>query len=565
MSKLAKVLAGQVRWMLACFAACVFGLAGVSLWGLSLSTSAASSLYNDKLETLQATAAVSDGMRSSYEQTLTVLATTDPIAREARVSRLFNATIPNVDVRVSRLRRLPTIDTGAERALVASLDTAWSGLRNAIVPDVALAPADSRALMERVETEFAPIDKTVAQLRAQEHRDSARAADQAHAAWTRSVLLILASATAALVTATMVVARGARRFVDRAVTDEANQQEFSLTMQLAMDEDDAYGLITRHLERLVANGRAVVLNRNNSADRLEAMTAVPSDWPFASHLDGALPRSCAAVRTARTYQRDRGDAPLLSCDVCGDCPQPSICTPITVGGEIIGSVFVEADRAFDQDDEARITQSVAQCAPVLANLRNLALAELRAATDALTGLPNKRAVTHTIKRMVAQASRTMSPLAVLSLDLDHFKQINDQFGHPHGDEVLAAVGAVLQATIRDADFAGRNGGEEFLILLPATDHEGARKIAETIAAAIREIYIHSVDRRVTASIGIAVLPDDAGDAESLERVADRALYTAKRNGRDRIETAPRPDSRINVPDTPPPTEDGPSRPRVSTQ
>ena len=540
MSKLAKVIAGQLRWTLGFFAVCMVALSAVSLWGLSLSTSAADTLYRDKVRILQETSGVSDGIRDSYEQTLEVLTTPEPVARRKLAVRLLDATISNVDVRLQDLRQLPSVDTPPEVALVKELSAAWIGLRRVIVPDVALTGPDGPAVLTRVERQFAPIAETVGRLRAEEQRDSAVDAGAARAAGHRSVLLIVASAVAALLAAMFVIVRGARGFVARVVAGEAAQQDFAQTMQLSSSEDDAYRVITRHLQRTIARARAVVLNRNNSADRLEAMTEVTADWPLQHNLDGARPRSCAAVRTARTYRRAPNAEPLLTCDVCGDCPVSSICTPITVGGEIIGAVLLERSAAFDADDEARIDQSVSQGAPVLANLRNLAVAEIRAATDALTGLPNKRAVSHTLKRMVAQASRTVSPLAVLSLDLDHFKQINDQFGHPHGDEVLAAVGAVLRTTIREADFAGRNGGEEFLVLLPATDRDGAHAIAKKIASAIREIYIHNVDRRITASIGIAVLPDDAGDAENLERAADRALYMAKTNGRDRIEVAPSP-------------------------
>ena len=106
---------------------------------------------------------------------------------------------------------------------------------------------------------------------------------------------------------------------------------------------------------------------------------------------------------------------------------------------------------------------------MLANLRNLAIAEIRAATDGLTGLPNKRAVTDTLKRMFAQAATARSPLALLMLDLDHFKQVNDKRGHAVGDQVLANVGAVMRGAMRSRDFAGRNGGEEFAILLPDTE------------------------------------------------------------------------------------------------
>ena len=95
---------------------------------------------------------------------------------------------------------------------------------------------------------------------------------------------------------------------------------------------------------------------------------------------------------------------------------------------------------------------------MLANLRNLAIAEARAATDALTGLPNQRACQDTLKRMLAHASRTMSPLSAVLLDLDHFKLINDRHGHNSGDDVLAAVGEVLAGCVRTSDFAGRYGG-----------------------------------------------------------------------------------------------------------
>ena len=181
--------------------------------------------------------------------------------------------------------------------------------------------------------------------------------------------------------------------------------------------------------------------------------------------------------------------------------------------------------------------SVSQAAPVLANLRNLAIAEFRAATDSLTGLPNKRAVADTTKRMFAQASRTETSMSLLMLDLDHFKGINDRFGHPVGDQVLANVGAVLRAAVRGSDFAGRNGGEEFCVVLPDTDVLGARETADKIRALIADISLPGVDLRITASVGIATYPDHAVSVERLERLADAALYLAKRSGRDRAEVA----------------------------
>jgi diguanylate cyclase (GGDEF)-like protein len=223
--------------------------------------------------------------------------------------------------------------------------------------------------------------------------------------------------------------------------------------------------------------------------------------------------------------------------VCHECPGFSSCTPLTVSGEVIGSVLVNRTRRFDDREHRFVRDSVAQAAPVLANLRNLAIAELRAATDALTGLPNKRAVADTLKRMFAQASRTANPMALVLLDLDHFKSLNDRFGHPMGDQVLAAVGAAMRATLRESDFAGRNGGEEFALVLPNTDRGGAVATADTLREAIANISIPGMEIELTASFGVATYPEHALSPERLERLADAALYVAKRSGRNRVEVA----------------------------
>jgi diguanylate cyclase (GGDEF)-like protein len=208
-----------------------------------------------------------------------------------------------------------------------------------------------------------------------------------------------------------------------------------------------------------------------------------------------------------------------------------------VGGEVIGSVLLIRPVGHQLADETRIRESVSQAAPVLANLRNLAIAEIRASTDGLTGLPNKRAVTDALKRLYARAATTGAPLSLLLLDLDHFKQVNDVRGHAVGDQVLAKVGAVLQSVLRTGDFAGRNGGEEFAIILPDTETRMAMQIAERARAAVAEISLPGADVTITLSIGVAGYPDHATTPDRLERLADAALYTAKRHGRNRAEMA----------------------------
>ena len=129
----------------------------------------------------------------------------------------------------------------------------------------------------------------------------------------------------------------------------------------------------------------------------------------------------------------------------------------------------------------------------------------------------------------------MAPLSAALLDLDHFKQINDAHGHSRGDEALAAVAATLRSALRESDFVGRYGGEEFLILLPDTGKQQAGVVAEKVRAAVEAVALSNLELRVTASLGVATLPDDCGDADTLVRAADRALYSAKSRGRDRVE------------------------------
>ena len=313
------------------------------------------------------------------------------------------------------------------------------------------------------------------------------------------------------------------------------QSEFVETMQIMRDEAEAHALVKQHLERSIDGSEALVLMRNNSDNRLNAATTVTDDSAMAQKLVDAEPESCLAVRLGHPYRHHPGDAPLLTCDLCGASADEIVCTPSLVGGEVIGSVLLRSSHELAPTDSQRVEESVSQAAPVLANLRNLAIAENRAATDALTGLPNSRSCRDNLKRMVAHAGRTVAPMSAVMFDLDHFKQVNDRFSHGAGDDVLAAVGEALRATLRDSDFGGRYGGEEFLMLLPGTDQSGAQQVAEKLRTAIEALEFQQPELSVTASFGIASYPLDALDADSLVRVADRALYAAKAKGRNRVE------------------------------
>jgi diguanylate cyclase (GGDEF)-like protein len=328
--------------------------------------------------------------------------------------------------------------------------------------------------------------------------------------------------------------------VERGAQAEARRRErhahFADVLQLSRSEAEAYDVVKRHLEQALPDTGAFVLNRNNSADRLEPSSPVPEGSPLREALTDAEPESCLAIRIGAVHCASPDEEKLLVCGVCGKAGGSSTCVLSVVGGEVIGSVLLQHSKPLGRRDTGYVREAVAEAAPIVANLRNLALAEMRAATDLLTGLPNNRAAQETLKRMVAQADRTVTPLAAALFDLDHFKQINDTHGNGKGDEVLAAVGDAVDSGIRDGDFVGRYGGEEFLLLLPSTNREGALLVAEKLREAIARLTVPGVDRRITASFGVAVLPDDAVEATQLLRIADRALYSAKANGRDRVET-----------------------------
>jgi diguanylate cyclase (GGDEF)-like protein len=315
------------------------------------------------------------------------------------------------------------------------------------------------------------------------------------------------------------------------------QREFSDLIQAVESEDEAQQLVQRHLERSLPSVTATLLNDDNVADRLQASTPLPVDSALAQILSSDEPRSCLAIRLGRAHRGGSNREELLLCNACNKLEGAATCHPLVAGGKVIGSVLVEQTRPLDDEEHLGVIDTVAQAAPVLANFKILALAETRASTDALTELPNRRAMNEMLKRMAAQAGRAAQPLGAIAFDLDHFKTINDRYGHEVGDAALSAVGKCLRQSLRDSDFAARIGGEEFLVLAPNTDVEGARVLAEKLRAALAREEIPRLPEAITASFGVAAIPDHAASPEALLRSADHACYVAKGRGRNRVEIA----------------------------
>jgi diguanylate cyclase (GGDEF)-like protein len=164
----------------------------------------------------------------------------------------------------------------------------------------------------------------------------------------------------------------------------------------------------------------------------------------------------------------------------------------------------------------------------------LSKVEILAITDPLTDLFNRRHFETALEKEFKRTKRYHSPTSCMMIDIDHFKKINDEYGHHTGDEVLKEIAKIIKTSLREIDTVARWGGEEFIVLLPETTKENAFKAASRILESITGLKFSGVSRQLTVSIGIASIPDPSIDSiEKLIQVSDLALYEAKEKGRNR--------------------------------
>jgi diguanylate cyclase (GGDEF)-like protein len=212
--------------------------------------------------------------------------------------------------------------------------------------------------------------------------------------------------------------------------------------------------------------------------------------------------------------------------------------PLTASGEQFGTLELVGD-SFSKEQRMNAASLAAHAVVALENARLHGMVERQALVDGLTGLANRRATSDALHAEAARAERLETPLSVALADIDGFKDVNDVHGHAVGDEVLRAFAEVLRETLRESDVAGRWGGEEFLLLLPGADEDGAAQLADRVRLGLAARSIPSVPGlRVTASFGVAEYAGET-NTEQLVAAADSALYRAKRAGKDRVERAAR--------------------------
>jgi diguanylate cyclase (GGDEF)-like protein len=212
------------------------------------------------------------------------------------------------------------------------------------------------------------------------------------------------------------------------------------------------------------------------------------------------------------------------------------------GPEYLGAISIARHgAAFTREEEDLLEYLAGQAVISIENASLHEAVERQAVTDELTGLANVRAFLSTLDVEIERGRRFNTPLGLIMLDIDDFKRVNDSYGHQQGDEVLAQVAAVVREQTRELDTAARYGGEELAVILPQTDASGAELLAERMRAAIASLQVPSVGGNgalsVTASFGVAAIPENALDRGGLIAAADTALYAAKRAGKNRVERA----------------------------
>ncbi|RKQ93833.1 diguanylate cyclase (GGDEF)-like protein [Solirubrobacter pauli] len=311
--------------------------------------------------------------------------------------------------------------------------------------------------------------------------------------------------------------------------------------------DGTLGRIAHHLRALLRYDDLAVYEIDEPAELLRPVFAV-GDW-VAEVMSDPIPLGTGVTGWSVAHRRTRNvpnshEEPL--CNVVGGTPDDAeafVCVPLLAQERVVGALNVYRsleNESFSADEVELVERFATMAALAYDSARQREHLREQVQRDGLTGLLNHRACHERLNAALADDGA----VAVVLIDLDHFKVVNDTLGHAEGDRVLVASAERLRSAVRAGDVVGRMGGEEFVLILPGADAEAAEDCAERARAALAELTVHG--RPVAASAGVAAAPTDGTEAAVLLENADAALYWAKRSGRGRtvryVRGAVRPES-----------------------
>lgn len=320
--------------------------------------------------------------------------------------------------------------------------------------------------------------------------------------------------------------------------------EMSDLLQTCLTAEDAYAVITQSVKKLFPDesGALYVLSSSGSLEEPAVVwgKSPPSESVF-------MPNECWALRRGQAHLVEDTGSGLLCPHLTQPLPTMYMCVPVMARAEAIGimhlRMFQQEPSRFQKNQEKieskqRLVMDVARhIALTLVNLKLQDTLRNQAIRDSLTGLYNRRYLEESTTRELNRAARLGAPLGIIMIDIDHFKEFNDTYGHDAGDILLRELGIILQTSIRGEDIASRYGGEEFTVVLPETSLGDTRRRADQLREEVKHLnlqYKRQPLRGITISIGVAVFPEHGSSVETLLRKADEALYHAKAEGRDLV-------------------------------
>lgn len=313
--------------------------------------------------------------------------------------------------------------------------------------------------------------------------------------------------------------------------------EMSDALQACSLLNDAYPIISHFLSQFFpANVGALYLH-----DPARKLVEIAATWGEVKeqYLETIFAsEDCWALRRGQ-FHHVTADKDGLRCKHAQHTPS-YVCIPMMAQGETLGILHIRELSPTPVIDETGMRLAITvgdQLSLALANLRLRDELRQQAIRDPITKLFNRRYMEETLIREMSRAQRNNQPLSVIMIDIDHFKEFNDTFGHEAGDLVLQSLAKFLSTRVRGSDVACRYGGEEFTLILPSATLELARKRAEQIREGIQSIQVKYGGQTlgpITLSLGVAVFPDHGVTGEAILQLADAALYRAKQTGRNRV-------------------------------
>jgi diguanylate cyclase (GGDEF)-like protein len=311
-------------------------------------------------------------------------------------------------------------------------------------------------------------------------------------------------------------------------------------LQSCQTVEEAYSVTGSTLPNILSCKSGALCITSPSRDLVEAVATWGQNCASAKTFP---PESCWALRRGRIHVVDDPSSPLRCSHVDKTSLASYVCVPMAAQGETLGVLYLECSY---QSGEATLEipelgrQAIAAGERISLALANLKLREVlrsQSIRDPLTGLFNRRYMEESLEREIRRAMRNKEHVALLMIDLDHFKQFNDTFGHQAGDTLLRELGAFLNQRTRGQDVACRFGGEEFAVILTGASIEAAFKRAELLCEEVRQLSVLYTGRalgKISLSIGVSGFPEHGNSAKELLGIADQALYRAKNDGRDRV-------------------------------